>query len=127
MPFHHAEVDHSIASDSNAPKGNFLLADSSLSDLHASKNAMSNPPVPGEFGNVEIDFGDQKHQPKVTMAAAENPPPTVSGPGCEFVIRQVPSPGFGNEHEVDVKPPKDGGSCVVVIPPRDNGPNLSDY
>ncbi|MBI5171480.1 MAG: hypothetical protein HY986_01240 [Candidatus Melainabacteria bacterium] len=127
MPFHHAEIDHSIASDSRPPMGNLLLADNTLSDFHASKNAMSNPPVPGEFGNVEIDFGDQKHQPQMTLAAAENRPPTVSGPGCEFVIRQVPSPGFPNEHEVDVKPPKDGGSCVVVIPPRGDGMPRSDY
>ncbi|MBP9090455.1 hypothetical protein KBI23_05455 [bacterium] len=77
---------------------------------------MTSPAVPGEFGNVAIDFGGNQPRSDVKMAAEENRPPTVSGPGCQFVVRQVPVPGFPNEHEVDVKPPQDGGSCVVVIP-----------
>lgn len=127
MPFHHAEIDHSIASDSRPPVASTFLADNTLSDLSAAKHVMSSPAVPGEFGNLAIDFGGKQPSSEVTMAAVENRPPTVSGPGCEFVIRQVPAPGFADEHEVEVKPPKDGGSCVVVIPPRGDGPPLADY
>lgn len=127
MPFHHAEIDRSVTTDSRPPVASSLLADNTLSDFNAAKHAMSSPAVPGAFGNLAIDFGDRQPRPEFTMAAAENRPPTVSGPGCEFVIRQVPAPGLVDEPEVDVKPPKDGGSCVVVIPPRGDGPRLEDY
>lgn len=83
MSIHHAETDRSITSDSKAPMANTFLADSSLSDLYVAKNTMSSPAVPGEFGNVVIDMGDQ-HRSENKMAAAENRQPTVSGPGCEF-------------------------------------------
>ena len=127
MAFHPAEIDRSITTDSKPPLAGNLLSNSSLSDFNAARTAMTSPAIPGEFGNVLIDFGGNQPRSEVKMAAAENRPPTVSGPGCEFVIRQVPVPGFPNEHEVDVKPPQDGGSCVVVIPPSGDGMPPSDY
>jgi hypothetical protein len=84
--------------------------------------------VPGEFGNVVIDMGNQ-HRSESQMAAAKTRQPTVSGPGCEFKISRVPSADMTDEPEVEVKPPKGGGGCVVVIPPKDNSldSKLSDY
>ena len=128
MSIHHAETDRSIIADSKLPMVNTLLADSSLSDLYAAKNTMSSRAVPGEFGNVVIDMGNQ-HRSENKMAAAENRQPTVSGPGCEFKISRVPTADMTDEPEVEVKPPKDGGSCVVVMPSKDNSldSKLSDY
>lgn len=128
MSIHHAETDRSIISDSKAPMAKTFLADSSLSDLYAAKNTMSSPAVPGEFGNLVIDMGD-RHRSESKMAAAETRQPTVSGPGCEFKISRVPTADMTDEPEVEVKPPKDGGSCVVVMPPKDNSldSKLSDY
>lgn len=119
MAFHPAEINHSNTGDSGPPLAGNHLADTSLSDFNTARSAMASPAIPNAFGNVEIDFGGDAAGSEVKTAAAENAPPTVSGPGCEFVVRQVPSPGFPNEHEVEVKPPENGGSCVVVIPPRD--------
>ncbi len=128
MSIHHAETDRSIISDSRPHMASTLLADSSLSDLYAAKNTMSSPAVPSEFGNVVIDMGNQ-HRSASQMTAAETRQPTVSGPGCEFKISRVPSADMTDEPEVEIKPPKDGGSCVVVIPPKDNSldSRLSDY
>lgn len=115
MAFHPAEINHLVVGDSGSPLAGNHLADTSLSDFNTARTAMASPIIPGEFGNVAIDFGGDQSRSEVKMAAAaagasnEYVPPEVSGPGCRFDVRE------DAEHKPYVKviPPTSGGSCIV--------------
>lgn len=121
MAFHPAEIDHSVGS--GQPLAGNHLADVSLSDFNTARTAMASSVIPGAFGTVAIDFESDQSRSEVKMAAEQDPPPSVSGPGCKFIVWEGPR----GTPEVKVTPPKSGQSCVVEFPPDDQPVPKMDY
>lgn len=112
MAFHPAEINQSHARDAEPPLAGNHLADSSLSSVHAARSAMESEAVPGEFGNLSIDFG---HGGGVQAGEeAANKVMAASDPSIVGKIKD-PAPGLlpSKPGDVVIVPLDPGGALLI--------------